>query len=150
MFGVMLILSIPVTSWIWGRIFSSFILTKFRRSSLFSSRFAPHSQFQSGIVTGVCIVCEQKPKLSWVLHHDEAHFFCLMSCLIARSSCLVADFVSRSVSDLWSCVPWDFEPRCGPTQPGLAQLDPALARAPWRCPSWEHLEGGVNRWSCET
>jgi hypothetical protein len=86
----------------------------------FLFRFAPSSQFQSSIAAGVRIVCEQKPKLSWVLHHAEAYFFCLMSCLIARSSCLVADFVSRLVSDLWLCVSWDFDPRCDPARPGLA------------------------------
>jgi hypothetical protein len=51
------------------------MLTKFRRYSLFSSRFAPSSNFQSSIVTGVCITCKQKPKLSWGLHHAEAYFF---------------------------------------------------------------------------
>jgi hypothetical protein len=69
-----------------GYNFSSLILTKFRRYSLFSSRFAPFSNFQSSIVTGVCITCKQKPKLTWVLHHAEAYIFCLMLCLIARPS----------------------------------------------------------------
>jgi hypothetical protein len=40
--------------------FFFFLLTKFRRYSLFSSRFAPSSQFQSSITTGVRIACEQK------------------------------------------------------------------------------------------
>jgi hypothetical protein len=69
-----------------GRIFSSLILTKFRRYYIFSSRFAPSSQFQSSIATGVRIACKQKPKLTWVMHHAEAYFFCLMSCLIVSSS----------------------------------------------------------------
>jgi hypothetical protein len=43
-----------------GRIFSSLILTKFWRYSLFSSCFAPSFQFQSSIATGVCIACKQK------------------------------------------------------------------------------------------
>jgi hypothetical protein len=55
--------------------FSSLILTKFRRYSLFSSRFAPSSQFQSSIATSVCIACKQKHKSSWVLHHGESYFF---------------------------------------------------------------------------
>jgi hypothetical protein len=65
------------------------------RYSLFSSRFTPSSQFQSSIATGVRIVCKQKPKLSRVLHHAEAYFFCLMSCLIASSPRLVSDFDPR-------------------------------------------------------
>jgi hypothetical protein len=39
--------------------FFFFLLTKFRRYSLFSSRLAPSSQFQSSIVTVVHIVCKQ-------------------------------------------------------------------------------------------
>jgi hypothetical protein len=39
--------------------FFFFLLTKFRCYSLFSSRSAPSSQFQSSIATGVHIVCEQ-------------------------------------------------------------------------------------------
>jgi hypothetical protein len=62
--------------------------------SLFSSCFAPSSQFQSSLATGVRNVCKQKPKLIWVMHHTEAYLFCLMSCLIACSSRLVSDFVS--------------------------------------------------------
>jgi hypothetical protein len=58
------------------------LLTKFRRYSLFFSRFAPSSQFQSSIATGVHIGCK-KPMLTWVLHHAESYFFCLMSCLVA-------------------------------------------------------------------
>jgi hypothetical protein len=96
--------------------------------------FAPSSQFQSSIATGVRIVCEQKPKLSWVLHHAEAYFFCLMSCLIVRLYCLVADFVSRLVSDLWLCVSWDFDSRRDPACPlacaPLAPLPTPCVRAP--------------------
>jgi hypothetical protein len=107
--------------------FSSLILTKFRRYSLFSSRFAPSSQFLSSIATGVRIACKQKPKLSWVLHHAEAYFFCLMSCSIACLSSLVSGFVLRLDSDQCLCVLWDFDPR-----PGLARPWPAR---PWRpCP----------------
>jgi hypothetical protein len=51
------------------------LMAKFRRYSLFSSYFAPSSKFQSSIVTGVCITCKQKPKLTWVLHHVEAYLF---------------------------------------------------------------------------
>jgi hypothetical protein len=104
------------------------MLTKFRRYSLFSSCFAPSSQFQSSIATGVCIACKQKPKLSWVLHHTEAYFFCLMSCLITCSPCLVSDFDSRLDSDQWLCVTWDFDPRCDPAQLGPARPSPAR---PW-------------------
>jgi hypothetical protein len=42
--------------------------------------------------------------LTWVLHHAEAFFFCLMLCLIARSSRLVSDFDSQLDSDQWSGV----------------------------------------------
>jgi hypothetical protein len=86
--------------------FSSSTLTKFRRYSLFSSCFAPSSHFQSSIMMGIRIACEQKPKLTWVLHHTEAYFFCLMWCLIARPSHLVSDFDSYLVSDPWSLVLW--------------------------------------------
>jgi hypothetical protein len=86
--------------------FSSLILTKFGRYSLFSSHFAPSSQFQSSIATGVRIASTQKPKLTWVMHHVKAYFFCLMSCLIACSSHLVLDFDSHVVSDMWSRVSW--------------------------------------------
>jgi hypothetical protein len=48
-----------------------------------------------------------------------------MWCLIACSPRLVLDFGSQLDSDLWVCVPRDFDQRCGP-----AQLGPALARAP--------------------
>jgi hypothetical protein len=47
-------------------------------------------------------------------------FLCLMSCLIVCLSSLISVFISRLDSDLWLCVPRDFDPRC----------DPALARAP--------------------
>jgi hypothetical protein len=42
-----------------GRIFFFFLLTKFRRYSLFFSHFAPSSQFQSNIATGVRVTCKQ-------------------------------------------------------------------------------------------
>jgi hypothetical protein len=97
--------------------------------SLFSSRFALSSQFQSSIATDVYIACKQKPKLSWVLHHGEAYFFSLMSCLIACSPRLVSDFDSQLDSDQWLCVPWDFDPRRDLAQPGpgRAPLAPAPA-----------------------
>jgi hypothetical protein len=57
-------MSCDVTPEFGGRIFSSLILTKFRRSSLFSSRFALSSHFQSSIATGVHLACKQKPKLT--------------------------------------------------------------------------------------
>jgi hypothetical protein len=111
-----------------GRIFSSLILTKFRRYSLFSSRFAPSSQFQSSIATGVRVACKHKLKLSWVLHHVESYFFCLMLCLIVCLPSLVLDFVSRLDSNLWLCASWVFVPWCGPARPWPAR--------PWRpCPS---------------
>jgi hypothetical protein len=97
--------------------FSSLILTKFRCYSLFSSRFALSSHFQSSITTGVRIVCKQKPKLTWVLHHAEAYFFCLMLCFIARLSRLVSDFGSLLVSDQWSCALWVSVPARDPAQP---------------------------------
>jgi hypothetical protein len=96
----------------------------------FLFRFAPSSQFQSSLATSVRIVCEQKPKFSWVLHHAEAYFFCLMSCLIVCLSCLVADFVSRLVSDLWLCVSWDFDPRRDPARSGHGPHAPGAPGLP--------------------
>jgi hypothetical protein len=101
------------------------MLTKFRRYSLFSSCFAPSSQFQSSIATAVRVACKQKPKLTWVLHHAEAYFFFLMSCLIACSPRLVLDFDSRLDSDQWLCVSWDFDPRRDPARPGPARPSPS-------------------------
>jgi hypothetical protein len=57
-------------------------------------------------MTGVRIACKQKPKLTWVLHHAEVYFFCLMLCLIARPPRLVSDFDSQLDFDQWSCVLW--------------------------------------------
>jgi hypothetical protein len=116
-----------VTPRILGKdFFSSLILTKFRCYSLFSSCFAPSSHFQSSITTGVRLACKQKPKLTWVLHHAEAYFFCLMLYLIARPSRLVSDFDSQMDSGQWSCVLWASAPARDPAQP-----DPArCARAP--------------------
>jgi hypothetical protein len=54
-------------------------------------------------MTGIRIVCKQKPKLTWVLHHAEAYFFCLMLCFIACLPRFVSDFDSLLVSDQWSC-----------------------------------------------
>jgi hypothetical protein len=74
------------------------------------SRFAPSSQFQSSIATGVRVKCKQKPKLSWVLHHAKAYF---LSDVVFKSRVLlslISDFVSQLVSDLRLCVSWDFDP----------------------------------------
>jgi hypothetical protein len=101
---------------------------------LFFSHFAPSSHFQSSITTGVRIVCKQKSKLTWVLHHAEAYFFCLMLCLIARPSRLVSDFDSQLDSDQWSCVLWASVPARDLAQPDTTQLSPTgpLATRPWR------------------
>jgi hypothetical protein len=82
------------------------MLTKFRRYSLFSSRFAPSSKFQSSIVTCLRIACKQKPKLTWVLHRAEAHLFCLMLCLITRPSHFGFQFAF--FFRLVVCVQWVF------------------------------------------
>jgi hypothetical protein len=66
--------------------FSCPIFTKSRRYSLFSSCFAFSSYFQSNIETCVHIACKQKSKLTRLLYHAEAYLFCLMWCMIARSS----------------------------------------------------------------
>jgi hypothetical protein len=97
--------------------FSSSILTKLRCYSLFSSRFAPSSHFQSSITIGVRIACKQKPKLTWVLHHDGAFLCCLMLCLIARPTRLVSDFDSLLDSDQWSCTLWASVLARDPAQP---------------------------------
>jgi hypothetical protein len=108
---------------------SSLILTKFMRYSLFSSRFAP-SQFQSSIATDVRIACKQKPKLSWVLHHAEVYFFCLM---------IVFDHASVSPRFRFHFA-FGFSGRaccgflaCDATQLGLAQPGPAR---PWPARPW--------------
>jgi hypothetical protein len=102
---------------------------------LFSSRFAPSSQFQSSIATGIRIACKQKPKLTWVLHHAEAYFLVWWLCFIACSPRLVSDFDPRLDSDQWLCVPWDFDPRRDLAQPGPAQPRPgAPLPLPHACP----------------
>jgi hypothetical protein len=85
--------------------FSSLILTIFRRYSLFSSCFAPSSHFQSSIMTGVRLVSKQKPKLTEVLHHAEAFFFCLMIVFKPHVHlALFRVFDSQLDSDQWSGV----------------------------------------------
>jgi hypothetical protein len=61
-----------------GRFFFFFSLTKFGRYSLFSSRFAPSSQFQTSIVTGVCVMYKQNLSVMGVASCRNA-FLCLMS-----------------------------------------------------------------------
>jgi hypothetical protein len=110
--------------------FFFFLLTKFRRYSLFSSRFAPSSQFQSSIATGVRIACEQKPKLSWVLHHAEAYF---LSDVVFNRVCCSISF-RESDSDRWLCVSWVFAPRRDPARPSTAQPARSGPRAPGALP----------------
>jgi hypothetical protein len=60
--------------------FFFFSLTKFGRYSLFSSRFAPSSQFQTSIVTGVRVMYKQNFSVMGVASCRSA-FLCLMSCV---------------------------------------------------------------------
>jgi hypothetical protein len=114
--------------------FSFLILTKFRRYSLFSSRFAQSSQFQSGIATGVRIACKQNPKLSWVLHHAEAYF--LSDIVLNRVFCLVSFWILfRDGFPIYGCARRGILTH-NATQPGPVLLGPALARAALApCPS---------------
>jgi hypothetical protein len=114
--------------------FCSSILTKFRRYTLFYSRFAPSSHFQSSITTGVRLTCKQKPKLTWVLHHAEAFFRCPILFLIARPSRLVSDFDSHLDSDQWLCVLWASVPARNPAPPGGLPRAPSAATPPMRVP----------------
>jgi hypothetical protein len=67
--------------------FSSLILTKFRRYSLFSSCFAPSSHFQ------------------------ELLFFLFSNVVFSRASVSPrSNFDSRLVSDPWLCALWVFDP----------------------------------------
>jgi hypothetical protein len=71
----------------------------------------------------------KKHKLTLVLHHAEAYFFCLMLCLIVRPSRFGFRFVGCFRLVVVRAVdlrpgPWS-GPARGPTQLGLA-----LARAP--------------------
>jgi hypothetical protein len=102
-----------------------FLLTKFGCYSLFFSRFAPSSQFQSSIATGVRIAYKQ---------NLSCHGSCIMPNHISLSDvvfnrlcCLVSfQILFRELDyDLLLCVPQDFDPRCGPAQPGLARPGPA-------------------------
>jgi hypothetical protein len=113
-----------------GVIFSSLILTKFRRYSLFSSYFAP-SNFQSSIVTGVRITCKQKPKLTWLLHHVEAYFFCLRLCLIMRPSRFGLRFTFFFRLAVVPGVGFLPGPQSSPTQPSPA---PGAPTSPMRAP----------------
>jgi hypothetical protein len=58
--------------------------------------------------------------------------FLLSDFVLNRVRCLVSfRILLRELdSDLWLCVPRDFDPRCGPAQPDPAQLGLALARVP--------------------
>jgi hypothetical protein len=58
--------------------FFFFSLTKFGRYSLFSSRFAPSSQFQTSIVTGVHVMYKQNLSVISVASCRSA-FLCLIS-----------------------------------------------------------------------
>jgi hypothetical protein len=114
--------------------FSSLILTKFRRYFLFSSRFAPSSQFQSSIATGVRIVCKQKPKLSWVLHHAETYFFCLMIVFDRASVSSRFGFRSAIGIPISGCVCRGISThdatQPGSAQPNSAHLSPCAPGAP--------------------
>jgi hypothetical protein len=80
-------------------------------------------------VIGVRIACKQKPRLTWVLHHAEAYFFCLMLCLIARLSrfrFLIRDLISisgRACSGFSVRLAVWPNPRSGPAR-GLTQPGP--------------------------
>jgi hypothetical protein len=81
-------------------------------------------------MTGVCIASKQKSKLTWVLYHAEAFFFCVMLCLITRPSRLISDFDSELDFDQWSCVLWASVPARDPAQPDPTQPGPARPRVP--------------------
>jgi hypothetical protein len=93
-----------------------FLLTKFRRYSLFSSRFAPSSQFQSGVGTGVHITYKQ---------NLSCHGCCIMLNHISLSD-VVLNRVFCSVSfrdldsNLWSRVLWASVLARDPARPSLA------------------------------
>src|SRR5690348_16361576 len=55
--------------------------------------------------------------------------FLLSDVMFSRVCCLVSfRILLRELnSNLWLCLPWGFDPRCGPTEPDPAQLGP---RAP--------------------
>jgi hypothetical protein len=110
-----------------GRIFSSLILTKFSCYSLFSSHFA-HSHFQSSIVTSVRVACKQKPKLTLVLHHAEAYFFCLMIVFNHASVSPHFRILIRNWFSISGRACCGFSARDA-TQPSLA---PPMAWHPWR------------------
>jgi hypothetical protein len=71
----------------------------------------------------------KKPKLTWVLHHAEAYFFCLMLCLIARSSRLASDFV-RNCNPVSGRACSGLPSRPSPTQPSPARPWPRAPGAP--------------------
>jgi hypothetical protein len=88
-------------------------------------------------VTGVCNECKQKPKLTWVLHHVEAYFFCLMLCLIAHRSRFGFRFVFFFRLVVVRVVGFWLGPRSDPTQPWRAPLVP---QPPPMCtPSLSHF-----------
>jgi hypothetical protein len=53
--------------------------------------------------------------------------FLLSDVVFSRVCCLVSFWIllRELNSDLWLCVPWDFDPRCGPAQPDPTQPSPA-------------------------
>jgi hypothetical protein len=106
--------------------FSSFLLTKFRRYSLFFFCFAP-SQFQSNIATGVRVMCKQN--LSGHECCIIPNHISLSDVVLNRVRCLVSFriLLRELISDLWLCVPRGFDPRCGPAHPDPTQPSSACA-----------------------
>jgi hypothetical protein len=108
-----------------------FSLTKFGRYSLFSSRSAPSSQFQTSIVTGVRVVYEQTLSVMGVASCRSA-FLCLMS----RVRLVPSRISIHDWSPFEGCVCRRFRSAkwLGPTQPSPARPGPARPgpARPWR------------------
>jgi hypothetical protein len=118
-----------VTPWIWGRFF---LLFTHQIQALLSFLFLFRSFFPiSKRCSGVRITYKQKL---------SCHGCCIMPNHISLFD-VVLNRVFCSVSfhdlnsDLWLCVPWDFDPRCGPARPGLGSRAPGVLSLPHAPPS---------------
>jgi hypothetical protein len=62
--------------------------------------------------------------------------FLLSDIVFSRVCCLVLfRILFRELdSDLWLCVPWDFDPRCGPARPDLGPHALGTLPLPWSLP----------------